>query len=473
MNTFKSALIVLLLILSSNVLAKYEYPIENPVTATIMGTPEEFRITQDDLRHRQPDYVQMPVLNSQFKREIDKEYKISIFPHREIPEVFWYERGGLKYSIAQHDSKAPLIFIIAGTGASYRSATVKKLQKIFYQAGYHVVAVSSPTIVNFMYNASTSVMPGNLLEDSQDIYRVMQRIMQKHHTIAVSDYFLTGYSLGASHAAFVSFIDTQKKAKQEDSFQFKKVLLISPPLSLFSSVDVLDKMFEENIPGGIDNFNEFFNKFIKKASRFYRDNEELGVGKEFFYEIFRQQPPSEKEMKVMIGFVFRILSTGMIFGADVFNRLGYIVPRNIVDELTPSTSLTRYSKIAHRIGFNDYIENLYLPNFEQKTGMTRQQLIDQSSLESIKDYLLNNTQIGLMHNSDDPILLPGEIDKLKALFPDRATIYPHGGHLGNIQYKQNVNDMLDFFVQGWPYAAQHRTCGNSSCPEIAFEGGVQ
>lgn len=441
MSFIEKMIMSLLLICSVNVFAAYDYPIKNPIAATVAGTPEALRITQEDLRFRQPDYVTMPAKNAQFERAIDKEYKISIFPEREIPDVFWYERGGLKYSIAQHKVKAPLIFIIAGTGASYRSASVKNLQKIFYQVGYHVVAISSPTVPNFMYNASRSVMPGNLLEDSQDIYHVMQQIIKKHKSLLVSEYYLTGYSLGASQAAFVSYVDEQKK-----SFQFKKTLLINPPLSLFNSVGVLDKMFEQNIPGGIDNFSVFFNRFIQKASTFYKENEQLGVGKEFFYEIMKEQPPTEAEMKVMIGFVFRISSSGMIFGADVFNHQNYIVPKNKVDALTPSTSLTQYSKIAHRLGFNDYITHLYLPAFEKKSGLSAEELLAQSSLESIKDYLQGSKKIALMHNADDPILLPGEINTLESFFPGRLTIYPYGGHLGNLQYKQNVMDMLDFFL---------------------------
>jgi len=235
--------------------ANYDYPIKNPLAATIIGTPEEHRPTQDSLSPWQPDYVEIPEVNAQFERNIEKNYRISIFPERVIPDVFWYEKGGLQYSIAQHKSQAPLIFVIAGTGASYRSLTVKNLQKAFYQAGFHVVAISSPTIPNFILNASTSVIPGNLLEDSQDIHQVMRRIMKKHDDIQVSDYYLTGYSLGASHAAFVAKLDDESNTSEQ--FKFKKVLLINPPLSLASSVDILDKMFEDNIPGGLNQFNDY------------------------------------------------------------------------------------------------------------------------------------------------------------------------------------------------------------------------
>jgi hypothetical protein len=52
-----------------------------------------------------------------------------------------------------------------------------------------------------------------------------------------------------------------------------------------------------------------------------------------------------------------------------------------------------------------------------------------------------------MHNEDDIILAPGEIDFFKEVFGTRAKIYPTGGHCGNMQYKLWVQDMLDFFKQ--------------------------
>lgn len=444
MTTMRVLSAFLFFCFSCSVSANYDYPIKNPLAASIIGTPEAHRATQQSLTSWQPDYVKLPPVNTQFERNIEDSYTISLFPERVIPDVFWYEKGGLKYSIAQHKSKAPLIFVIAGTGASYRSVTVKNLQKIFYQAGFHVVAISSPTVANFMLNASTSVVPGNLQEDSQDIHQVMRHIMNKHNDIQVSDYYLTGYSLGASHAAFVTMLDDAKNASEQ--FHFKKVLLISPPLSLASSVDILDKMLEENIPGGLDQFNDYYQKIIRKASDYYHQNEQLGLGKEFFYEMFRQQPPADKQMKAIIGFVFRMSSSGMVFSADVYNHGGYIVPKHEVNKLTASSSLTEYSKVAHRLGFNDYIDNFYLPRFVLKSDQSRQTLIAQSSLESIAGYLQQNSRIMLMHNLDDPILAAGDIDKLKSLFPGRAILYPYGGHLGNINYKQNVHDMLEYFL---------------------------
>ena len=50
-----------------------------------------------------------------------------------------------------------------------------------------------------------------------------------------------------------------------------------------------------------------------------------------------------------------------------------------------------------------------------------------------------------MHNEDDIILAPGELDYLRGIFQSRAMIYPRGGHLGNLAYKDNVAHVVEFF----------------------------
>jgi len=242
----KIGIILLLLntsIASASAVTNYGYPLENPYAATILGTPNGFKAEL-------PRYNRIPY----------KEYTLEMPDARTIPDVFWYHRQGLNYAVTAQNKKSPLIFAIAGTGAGHRSAKMKLFQRAFYQAGYHVITISSPTFTNFMVNASKTAIPGNLEEDSADLYKVMQQIMTEHPELKVTDYNLIGYSLGASEAAFVARLDEQEKA-----VGFNKVLMINPPLNLFHSVKLLDNMLTANIPGGADNFNAFFKDFMKKG----------------------------------------------------------------------------------------------------------------------------------------------------------------------------------------------------------------
>ena len=402
--------------------ANYGYPLENPYAATILGTPNGFK-------------AELP----RFDRIPSKDYTLELADARPVPDVFWYHRQGLKYAITAQKKKSPLIIAIAGTGAGHSAAKMKLFQRAFYQAGYHVIAISSPTFTNFMVNASKTAIPGNLQEDSADLYKVMQQILKEHPKLEITDYNLIGYSLGASQAAFVARIDEQEKA-----IGFNKVMMINPPLNLFHSVKLLDNMLTANIPGGADNFNAFFTDFMKNITAYHKEHRKLAItGPDFWYAAYKDKDPSDSRMQALIGIAFRMSSSNMMFVSDVFNNLGYLVPKNTA--LGTTTSLLKYSKASRRLGFSQYVDEIYLPYFSKTTGTSHDDLIAQSSLLSIKDYLQQTDKIGLMHNENDPILREGEIDTIKSLFPGRAMVYPYGGHCGNIEYKDNVAYMVDFF----------------------------
>ena len=72
-------------------------------------------------------------------------------------------------------------------------------------------------------------------------------------------------------------------------------------------------------------------------------------------------------------------------------------------------------------------------------------LIQASSLYALTEYLGSNQKIGVMHNADDIILGQGDIGFLKKIFDERFTLYPYGGHLGNLDYSENATDILEFF----------------------------
>lgn len=50
-----------------------------------------------------------------------------------------------------------------------------------------------------------------------------------------------------------------------------------------------------------------------------------------------------------------------------------------------------------------------------------------------------------MHNRDDFLVSIEDLDYLEGLLGDRAKIYPYGGHMGNIWYWQNRNDIVSIF----------------------------
>jgi hypothetical protein len=49
-----------------------------------------------------------------------------------------------------------------------------------------------------------------------------------------------------------------------------------------------------------------------------------------------------------------------------------------------------------------------------------------------------------MHNADDVLAERRAIEELKETLGDQMTLYPYGGHLGNLWFRTNREDMLRF-----------------------------
>jgi hypothetical protein len=82
---------------------------------------------------------------------------------------------------------------------------------------------------------------------------------------------------------------------------------------------------------------------------------------------------------------------------------------------------------------------------KKQPGLTREALIGSLGLKSIEGYLKSSPKFGVITNDDDFILSPGELDYLRWLFGKRSKVYPRGGHLGNLEYRDNMADFIGFF----------------------------
>lgn len=396
----------------------YEYPLTDRFVATVVGTPEGY---EADLPKAIP-----------FKKR-----RLTVFPDRQLPDLIWYGTKMI-YSVALQKNDAPLIFLIAGTGASHNGAKNVNMARAFYKAGFHVVSISSPTYSNFVSSASSTGVVGHAERDAEDLYRVMEMIWAElDDDINATSFNLTGYSLGAFNSAFLAKLDEDRKA-----FNFRRVLLINPPVSLYNSISLLDRMID-NIPGGSDNFAEFFNGLVEGFSKVYKDEDD--IGEDFLYQAYKAMDLKDEQLAALIGVSFRISSGSLVFTSDVMTDFGYVKPKGL--ELDRYADLTGYDEVVGRLGFTDYYHDFFYPFYKPDyPDMSRDEFISAVSLNSIADYLRTSTKITVMHNQDDIILEPGEIEFFNEVFGDRATIYPSGGHCGNMNYRDNVALMVATFT---------------------------
>lgn len=404
----------------------FEYPWEDPIVATVVGTPP-------GLRAALPENVPVDIR------------LLPLLPGRDVPEVFFYQRG-LIYTLSAQPGPAPLVLIIPGTGAGPTSRLVDVLTRIFYAGGYHVIAVPSPTFPNFAVTASTTGVPGRVEEDARDLQRSLREAVDDVRTridIKDNDISLVGYSLGGWHAAFVGWLDETAAAQP---IGFRRVLLINPPVNLYSSSRILDG-FIDKIPGGISGLPMFFEEVFKTLSSLYTSSTSPSdLTSDTLYQAYLKLRPSREVLAALIGLVFRLSSTDLTFTADVIGDIGVLVPPE--KQLRISTSLTPYLTHGLYYGFTDYLRNLLYPYYKRaEPSLTVEQLVAEADLKRIGDYLAANPRYRLITNADEIINTPAELAFLEKTFAGRETIFPRGGHCGNFQHTHVVAAMLDALAE--------------------------
>ena len=414
--------VVLFLILSLTAFS-YNFQIDDPYSATIIGSAS--MMTEGVSEN-------IPL----------KVYGIQIKDKKDIPDVFWYA-SKFKFSFSkQKNKKAPLIFVLAGTGSDYSTTRVKFMQRIFHDAGYHTIAISSQMSQQFMISASSNSVPGLLLEDNEDIYKAMKLAYNKiKDQVEVTDFYIMGYSLGGSNAAVLSYIDEKEKA-----FNFKRVFMVNPPVNLYDSAVKLDKYLDDYTGGKSAGIEKLLNTTLAKIKGGLT-SEYANIGADTIYNIVKGDILSDSEKKAYIGLAFRLASTDLNFISDFITK-SHIYTKN-PEKVDKYTNMKEYFKAVNFATFEDYVNKIGFPYYKKyNKDLTTEDLKEKASLRVIEDYLRTSPKIAAVTNADELILNEKDFAFLKDVFKDRLIIYPKGGHCGNMFYKENVDIMLKFINEG-------------------------
>ena len=414
--------IVLFIILSLTAFS-YNFPIDDPYSATIIGSAT----------------MMTPGVSENIPLKV---YEIQIKDKKDIPDVFWYA-SKFKFSFSkQKNKKAPLIFVLAGTGSDYNTTRVKFMQRIFHDAGYHTIAISSQMSQQFMISASSNSVPGLLLEDNKDIYKAMKLAYNKiKDQVEVTDFYIMGYSLGGSNAAVLSYIDEKEKV-----FNFKRVFMVNPPVDLYNSAVKLDKYLDDYTGGKTKGIEKLLNTTLAKVKGGLT-SEYANIGADTIYNIVKGDILSDAEKKAYIGLAFRLASTDLNFISDFMTR-SHVYTKN-PEKVNKYTNMKEYFKAVNFATFEDYVNKIGFPYYKKyNKDLTTEDLKEKASLRVIEDYLRTSPKIAAVTNADELILNEKDFAFLKDVFKDRLIIYPKGGHCGNMFYKENVDIMLKFINEG-------------------------
>lgn len=359
-----------------------------------------------------------------------------------VPEVFWFDRK-LRVWFSAQRHPAPLAVVISGTGGDGNTAKLSMLRAALYGAGYHVLTLPSPTFPGFVVAASSTGVAGDLRQDSRDLYAVMQQIIAHlPHRIRITDIDVLGYSLGGANAAVIKSIDAT-----EGKLNIHRAVMINPPVSLFASIDRLDKLFAASIGPGDAGIDKLYRTLYAGLANYYRASEKVQIGTEVLAAA-GSLLKTDEDFSATIALTFRMALINVFFTGDVYARTGVVVDPKHPPRL--GDSLEGIARTLRDKPFSEYFWKVFAPYYlARRPDATPESLLADSRLDIIGESLRNNPDYYAQTNGDELILDKSELAWLRATLGERIAVYNHGGHMGNLGERQQIADMLDMLAGRW------------------------
>jgi hypothetical protein len=277
---------------------------------------------------------------------------------------------------------------------------------------------------------------------------MQQIIAHLPRRVRITDIDVLGYSLGGANAAIVKSIDAT-----EGKLKIHRAIMINPPVSLFSSVGRLDRLFAVNIGSGDDGVERLYRRLYAQLANLYRTSDRLQIDEDFLLGAAAAVLKTDAEFSAAIALSFRINLENMFFAGDLYAGTGVVVdpkhPPKVGD------SLEETQRILRNKPFSEYFTKVFAPYYlKHRPNSTAASLIADNRLNIIGDVLRNDPDYYAQTNSDDLILDKEELAWLRATLGSRIAVYDNGGHLGNIGERRQVADMLDMLGGRWSGVAK-------------------
>jgi len=393
--------------------ATYAYPFHDPVMATIT------------VAALNPDGV-TPGL----KREVLHVPVVRGRDHLPLLE------GRADASLAFYRQKhaAPLMFILAGIGSNPYFGLGTYYAQLFHKQGAHVVILPSPMTWNFALAASRSGAPGFPPDDARDLYQLMQSTLSvlRARGVEVTGVDFMGASLGALEGAYLSVLDAQ-----EGRIGIEQYLLLNPPIDLGYALDKLSAWEALGGKLGPERRVQVRMKALGLFESYMQDRADDQRAITRAARDFSQF--STEELQFLVSQAIRIVMPELVYVTQALHDQHVLA--------TPRDQGRTRLREAKRFSLKDYEEKIAVPlQLQQgRPGADADSLRERGSLTSIAEQLRDNPRVHIMHNADDVLADPASIVQLKEIMGDRMTLYPSGGHLGNLWYPENRDSILGYF----------------------------
>jgi len=355
----------------------------------------------------------------------------------------------LKFTFWLQPGKANVVYIVPGLGSHRLAETSLALAELVYSNGFSAVCVSSPFNYEFMEHASTVAMPAYLPVDGHDLHVALTAIDHRLHALypdRLGNRALMGYSMGAFQSLFVAatgptnqysvrtkgavlrFLQGKQGVKevridpttnQLALINFDRYVAINTPVRLAQGISKLDEFYRAPLDWpGAERADDLENTFLKVAAL-----SKLSLTPR------SSLPFSAIESKFLIGLTFRIILRDMIYSSQRRNNQGVLQ-----DPIRNFRREPVYQEIL-QYSYQDYFEKFATPYYQAHgvASPTGEALEKAGDLRTYDNGLRANPNIRVIVNQNDFLLTDEDLAWLHATFaPEQLTVFPQGGHLGNL-----------------------------------------
>jgi hypothetical protein len=224
--------------------------------------------------------------------------------------------------------------------------------------------------------------------------------------------------------------------------------MINPPVSLFTSITRLDRLFAISIGTSNADIERLYRQLYAQLANLYRASDKVEMDEDFLLGAAAVVLKTDAEFSAAIALTFRLDLVNMFFAGDLYARTGVVVdpehPPKVGDPLEQAEMRLR------QMPFSDYFARVFAPYYlKHRPNSTSASLVADNRLDIIADALRTDGDYYAQTNSDDLILDKPELLWLEATLGKRIVIYDHGGHLGNLGDRSQIADMLEMLAGHW------------------------
>ena len=319
----------------------------------------------------------------------------------------------LPYSLWLQPEPAPLLFLIPGIGSHRNSRTPVALAELAFERGFSVVTVSSPFNPEFLLNALQAPYPGYTPADAEDLYAALSEIrvdLEARWPGRFGGSTLMGYSLGGIATLFVA---GQEPPDSDGGLHFERFLAINPPVDLRFAARAFDTYFDAPLRWPEEERDRRVRLLAMKTMLVAQNGIENGL------------PFDRIESEFLVGLAGR---------TTVVSTLGAIEARGAPAHVGGNgENRGPLLQQINESSLDRYIEQLVFPYYAERfPGTPLETLAERSGLRTHERLLRHDARVHVVTNADDFILGDANLEWLSAVMDERLTVFPEGGHLGNL-----------------------------------------